>query len=218
MRKRTSYYPVSLSISGKRCLVFGGGQVALRKVKMLLDFGAEVDVVSPELCHELALLVNSGKISVLPRGYQPGDLEGTFIAIAATDDKNINEEISIEGRERGVLVNVVDVPELCDFIVPSYVKRGDLTLAISTGGASPALARKLRTRLEKEFGEEYTALTRIVGEVRAEMRRQGVRVDGDAWQEALDIDSILALLKQGRKQEATATLLDSLKNNVEVGG
>ncbi len=216
MKKKLSYYPAFLNLSGKKCAVFGGGQIALRKVKMFLDFGAEVEAISPELCPELVQLVSSGTINAVTRGYQPGDLRGVFFAIAATDDRNANVEIAREGRREGVLVNVVDVPELCDFIVPSYLRRGDLTIAISTTGQSPALARKIRARLEREFDEEYSALARLINDVRAEIKRQGIRVDADAWQEALDIDLLISLLKQGEVQEARTILINSLKRNIEV--
>ncbi len=214
--KKLSYYPAFLNLNGKKCVVFGGGQVALHKVKMFLDFGAEVEVVSPELCPELVQLVSRRTIKAVTRGYQPGDLRDVFIAIAATDDRNTNVEIAREGRGKGVLVNVVDVPELCDFIVPAYLRRGDLTIAISTTGKSPALARKIRSRLEREFDEEYSALAQLIGDVRAKIKRQGIKVDSNTWQKALDLDLLISLLKQGKVQEARAILVNSLKGNVEV--
>ncbi len=216
MKKKLSYYPAFLNLSGKKCAVFGGGRVALRKVKMFLDFDAEVEVISPELCPELVQLVSSRMINAVTRGYQPSDLRDVFIAIAATDDRNANVEIARESRGEGVLVNVVDIPELCDFIVPSYLRRGDLTIAISTTGKSPALARKIRSRLEIEFDEEYSTLAQLIGDVRAEIKRQGIKVDSNAWQKALDLDLLISLLKQGEVQEARAILVNSIKGNVEV--
>jgi precorrin-2 dehydrogenase/sirohydrochlorin ferrochelatase len=109
------------------------------------------------------------------------------------------------------LVNVVDVPELSDFIVPSYVLRGDVTLAISTAGRSPALARKLRSQLEEQFGEEYGTLARLAGEVRAEVRKDGAAIDGETWQAALDIDRLLDLIRSGETEKAKAVLLDGLR-------
>lgn len=215
--KKTLYYPVMLNLQDKKCIVFGGGEVALRKVKMLRDFGAEVTVISPALCPGLAGLADRKAINALRRHYQPGDLKGVFIAIAATDDRNVNTTIANEARELGVLVNVVDVPELCDFIVPAYVRRGDVTIAVSTAGKSPALARKIRARLEQEFGEEYAALAQLVGEVRNELKELNTEADGETWQEALDLDLLIALLKKGEAGKARAILLNSLKTTGGVG-
>ena len=204
-------YPVFLNVSGKRCVVVGGGQVALRKVRVLLECGASVEVISPELCSELAELAEHGQIGVCYRYYQPGDLKDAFIAIAATDNNDINLQVVKEAQRNAVLVNVVDDAENSDFIVPSHLRRGDITIAISTAGRSPALARKIRARLEKDFGEEYAALALLINEVRAEVKRQRIKVDGDAWQEALDLDLLCDLLRRGDREKGRAILLNALK-------
>ena len=213
MKKRglPAYYPVFLNINGKKCVVVGGGQVALRRVKTLLEHGAVVEVVSPDLCSELNLIAESGEIHVSRRHYQEGDLQDAVIAIAATNDSNTNLEVVKEARGKGVLVNVVDDAESSDFIAPSYLRRGDVTIAVSTGGRSPALARKIRTRLEKDFGDEYAALALLLDEVRAEVKRQGIKVNGDAWQETLDLGLLSDLLRKGQGEKAKAILLDDLK-------
>ena len=180
--KISPYYPIFLGLSGKRCVVGGGGQVALRKVRALLEHEAEVKVISPDLCPELAQMGEKKIILVVQRVYDQGDLEGAFVAIAATDDGKINCKVADEARQRGVLVNVVDDPEHSDFIVPSYLRRGVLTIAVSTDGRSPALARKIRTRLEKDFGAEYASLALMIGEARQELRRQGIKLNDDSWQ------------------------------------
>ncbi len=212
--KRTSqglpYYPVSLDISGRRCVVVGGGQVALRKVGALLAGGADIEVISTDPCPELTELEESGRIAVLHRHYRPGDLQRAFIAIAATDSSDINQQVVKEARQETVLVNVVDDPENSDFMVPSCVRRGSVAIAVSTDGRSPALARKIRTRLEKEFGEEYVSLVNLVSEVRTEVKRQGIEVSGDGWQEALDLDLMIDLLKRGDAEKARAVLIDNL--------
>ena len=205
------YYPMFLNISGKRCVVVGGGKVALRKVRALLEHGASVDVISPDLCPELIDLVQREQVRASRRHYQPGDLRQAFIAIAATDNSDVNQQVVKEARSEAVLVNVADDLENSDFIVPSYVHRGGITIAVSTDGRSPALARKIRTRLEKELADEYAPLAKLIGEVRAEVRRQGIRVTGDAWQEALDLDLMIALLQRGDDEKARAVLLDNLK-------
>lgn len=214
MKKRDAlpaYYPIFLNIRGRRCVVVGGGQVARRKVRTLLEHGADVEVISPDLCAELGQLAESGEIHALPREYRDGDLQGAVIAIAATDDRNTNLAVAKEARARAVLVNVVDDAENSDFIAPSYMRRGDVTIAISTGGRSPALARKIRTRLEKDFGDEYASLAWLLSEVRTEVKRQGIKVNGDAWQEALDLDLLVNLLREEGREKAKAILLNNLE-------
>lgn len=192
-------------------MVVGGGQVALRKVKALLEYAANVEVISPDLCSELSQLADYGEIHFQQRKYRPGDLQGAVIAIIATSDSNTNLEVVKEARREAVLVNVVDDAEYSDFITPSYMRRGDVTVAISTGGKSPALARKLRTILEKYLGDEYAALALLADEVRAEVKKQGIKVNGDDWQEALDIDLLGNLLRRGDNEKAKNVLLSNLK-------
>jgi siroheme synthase-like protein len=210
------YYPISLNISGKKCVVVGGGQVAWRKVEALLTGGADIVVISADLCPELAELEASGRIAVLPRRYQQGDLQKAFMAIAATDSSDINRRVVNEARQNSVLVNVVDDLVNSDFIVPSCLRRGKVTIAVSTDGKSPALARKIRTRLEKEFGKEYASLVNLISEVRAEVKRRGIKVSSDDWQEALDLDLMIDLLKRGDIEKARTDLLDNLnRDNVK---
>jgi precorrin-2 dehydrogenase/sirohydrochlorin ferrochelatase len=201
------YYPISLNLNGRRCVVAGGGQVALRKVKVLLEHKATVEVISPTLCPELQHLAQSGAIKVLQRNYQTGDLKGAFIVIAATGETDINKKIAGEARMQMVLVNVVDDPEQSDFIAPSYLRRGNLTIAVSTAGKSPALARKIRTQLEENFGEEYSSLTNLISEVRSELRQRGVTISSSAWQEALDLESLTEMVRASQTKEAKANLL-----------
>ncbi|GAG12058.1 unnamed protein product, partial [marine sediment metagenome] len=199
------------NIRGRKCVVVGGGQVALRKVRVLLEHGADVEVISPDLCPELAKLAQGREIHALTRKYQAGDLKNAFVAIVATDSGDINQRVVVEARRRAVLVNVVDDAGNSDFIVPSYLRRGALTIAVSTGGKSPALARKIRSRLEKELGDEYALVVCLIGEVRAEIRQQKIKIDNDDWQEALDLDQLLDLLRKGEKLKAKAILLSNLK-------
>jgi siroheme synthase-like protein len=207
----TTYYPVFLKIKGRKCVVIGGGEVALRKVMSLIEHGADVEVISPSLCPELDGMVKDGKIRSVTREYRSGDLKGAYMTVVATDNSAINRRVVAEARERHVLVNVVDDAENSDFIVPSCLRRGDLTVAVSTGGKSPALARKIRARLQKEMGEEYASLVSMVGEARAEMKRQGFETDGDGWQAALDLDLLLELIRRGKADKAGAVLRENLK-------
>lgn len=205
-----AYYPAFLKLTGKRCVVVGGGKVALRKTLALLDCGASVMVISPQLCAGLAELGNYNTISVNNREFRSGDCKGAAVAIAATDDKSTNLVVVREARAEGALVNSVDDPENSDFVVPSCLRRGDITIAISTSGRSPALARKIRVKLEKDFGDEYAALVEMVGEARSEMKQKGIQVDGDAWLEALDLDLLITMLKSGEKEKAKTALQSSL--------
>ncbi len=207
----TIYYPVSLNIRGRKCLVIGGGQVAARKVKGLLEHGAAVEVISPELCPELADLTGNGEITARTREYRTGDLEGVFMAIIATDDSRVNREAAAEARKRAVLVNVVDNAEESDFIAPSHLRRGAISIAISTSGKSPALARKLRIRLEEEFGEEYARLASLLSAVRAEVMEKKLKINGEVWQQAIDLDRLIEMLKRGEDEEARTTVLAKLK-------
>jgi precorrin-2 dehydrogenase/sirohydrochlorin ferrochelatase len=211
------YYPISLDVSGKRCVVVGGGEVALRKVNALLEHEAIVQVISPELCAELEDLYVSGRIMAAKRPYAEGDLAGAFVAIAATDDADINRNVAAEAEKLRVLVNAVDTPSLSNFIVPSHLRRGDLSIAVSTGGASPALARRIRERLEGEFGKEYETLLALAGQVRSELRRNGAAAAGGDWQKALDIDALLALIREGKSDEARRRMMDSLERHDSNG-
>lgn len=188
----------------------GGGQVALRKVKAFLEHGANVEVISPDFCAELSKMAAKGAIRLVRRQYRLGDLTGALIAVAATDNPRTNLRVAKEASTSAVLVNVVDDAENSDFIVPSCLKRGDVCVAVSTGGRSPALARKIRENLEGEFGEEYASLLRLVDEVRSEIKTQGIKIEGDGWQDALDIDLLLDLLRKGEAEKARAVLLHNL--------
>jgi precorrin-2 dehydrogenase/sirohydrochlorin ferrochelatase len=162
-------YPVFVLIIGKPCLVVGGGSVAARKVQDLLAAGARVTVVSPGLTPRLAALAGTGEIRHLQGDFQEGQEEGMALVIGATDDMAVNARVSAAAQARGIWVNIVDQPELCTFIVPAQVRRGELTLAISTGGASPALARKLREELEGHFGPEYGPYLALLQAVRSRL-------------------------------------------------
>jgi len=212
MKRNTgTYFPVFLDVRRKKCVVIGGGQVAFRKIRTLLDCGASVTVISLVLHPDLSELANKKSIQVIRRSYKSRDLKGAFIVIAATGTKETNRKVAKEAGRVGALVNVVDDPEPSDFIVPSVVRRGDLAIAISTGGMSPALARKIRTRLEDSFGEEYALLVSLVEEVRSTLRRKGIRVNAERWQNALDLDFLAQLLRTGQKDKAKAVLMKKLK-------
>lgn len=165
-------YPVNLKISGRLCLVVGGGPVAARKVGSLLFCGARVRIVSPEVVEDIRQLALAGKIEWWQRGYVHGDLRGIFLAIAATDRPEVQRQIAEEAAGLPVLLNSADTPDACDFQVPSKLRRGELLITISTGGASPALSRRIREKLEVEFGWEYAVVVTLLARLR-EMVVQG---------------------------------------------
>ena len=187
----------------------------LRKVNTLLDNGAKVEVISPELCPGLAA---NREISISRRAYRPGDLAGAFLAVVATDNRETNHKVAMEARSERVLVNVVDDAEYCDFILPSLVQRGDITIAISTAGKSPALARKLA----HPVGERIRRGIRRPG---ADCRRDTQRdkaawasaSTAETWQEALDLDLLAGLIKKGQTEKARETITRNLlKQHNEV--
>ncbi len=212
------YYPVFLDIAEKPVVVIGGGNVALQKVEGLAEAGARVTVVSPELHPRLREVVNAGSVKHIEREYRPGDLEGFQLAFVATDDRSANATVWREGHERGIWVNAVDDIPNCDFIMPGIVRRGDLVLAISTTGASPAMARKVREDLEAFLKDEDALLLDLAGEVRRELREQDITVRGcdrcgraptDVWNAALDAD-VKRLLAEGQREKAKQRLLKLL--------
>lgn len=163
------YYPVNLDVRGRCCLVVGAGAVGTRKVGTLLECGAHVKVVSPEADERLVKLAAEGKIELVRKKYETGDLEGAFLVIGATDDRDLNRRIHQDAESIGCLCNIVDQPGLCSFILPSVVRRGDLVIAISTSGSSPAFARHLRLQLQNQFGEEYEKFLKLMGAIRKQL-------------------------------------------------
>ena len=162
----TPFYIACLKLSGRRCVVVGGGEVGLEKVEGLLACDGAVTLIAPEAGPELERLAAEGSIEWIRREYRTGDLEATFIAIAATDDTDVNIHVYEDAERRAMLVNVVDVPPLCNFILPAIVRTGPLAIAISTAGASPALAKRIKAEIAEQFGEPYARLAVLLNEAR----------------------------------------------------
>jgi precorrin-2 dehydrogenase / sirohydrochlorin ferrochelatase len=162
----TPFYIACLKLRGRKCLVVGGGEIGLEKVEGLLACDGDVTLVAPEVGPELTQLALEGSIRWEQREYRPEDLEGTFMVIACTDDTDINIGIYEDAERRAMLVNVVDVPPLCNFILPAIVRTGPLAIAISTAGASPALAKRMKVEVSELFGEEYAQLAIMLNDVR----------------------------------------------------
>jgi len=162
----TPFYIACLKLEGRKCLVIGGGEIGLEKVEGLLACNGDVTLVAPDAIEPLRELAAEGSIRWEQRGYEPADLEGSFMAIAATNDTDVNIRVYEEAEQRAMLVNVVDVPPLCNFILPAIIRTGPLAIAISTAGASPALAKRIRNQIAEEYGEPYARLAIMLNEVR----------------------------------------------------
>lgn len=209
MSEQPIYYPIFLDLRGKRCLVVGGGKVAQRKVESLLDAGAEVLVVAPEMVD-----MPAGAI-LKPRGFEPADVDDVWLVIAATNNRAVNTAVADAAAARHLWVNVVDVPEECTAIMPALVRRGALCIAVSTGGASPTFARKLKERLEAEFGPEYGELLAMLADLRRawEPRFKAANIPDAvrkrSWDTVLDLPLLERLRngdRDGAEQEAAAVL------------
>ena len=166
------YYPVNLDITNRRCVIIGGGDVAERKAERLIECGAQVTIVSPLLTPLLEERKKARQIVHVDRDYEEKTLHGAFMVIGATDRNEINAQISQDALSLGILVNNLDDPDKCNFILPSLVQQGDLSIAISTGGKSPALAKKLREDMQQQYGPEYQVLLRIMGSLRKKVLTQ----------------------------------------------
>lgn len=202
-------FPVMLDVEGRACLVVGGGAVAMRKIGGLVEAGARVTVVSPVLCPGVLDIARDGGLRWWPREYADGDAAGFALVMVATRNPAANARIAMEARARGIWVNCADDPERCDFILPSVLRRGALTVAVSTGGGSPTLARMVREQLEKTLSEDYAALVSVVADARRALRERGIALDAERWRDALD-DELRRLVAAGRPAEARERLRERL--------
>ena len=162
----TNLFPMFLKLEGRQCLVVGAGKVGEPKIGGLLETRARIRVVALDASPAVREWARAGRIDLELRGFAAGDLDGVFLAVVATSSRTLNERVYHEAQKRGVLCNVVDVPDLCDFFYPAVVRRGDLQIAVSTAGQSPSLAQKIRQQLEKQFGPGYAAWVAELGETR----------------------------------------------------
>ncbi len=201
------YYPIFLDLRAQRCLVIGGGEVAERKVETLLQAEGQVTVISPTLTPQLQSWAQKHQITAFLRPYQKGDVRGFSLVFAATDDEELHRQIAAEAQEAEVLLNVVDRPALCSFIVPAIVSQGDLTLAVSTSGASPALAKKIRRDLGRQFGPEYTQALALLARVRESLGNDRVAItERQRMFTALVESPLLDYLRAGQIDQINALL------------
>jgi len=211
------YYPLFLDIFRRRCVVVGGGKVAERKIERLLACGARVEVVGKILTPALAALKVNGRIVHHETDYEEALIRGAFLVIGATDNDVVNGRIAGDARALGILVNIVDEPARCDFILPSVVERGDLSIAVSTGGKSPALAKKLRMELDALYGPEYAILLEIMGKLREKMIAEGrPSAENRERFEAVVNSEILDHIRAERWKEVKALIMERAGIEMEV--
>lgn len=206
-------YPIQLEIENMPCLVVGGGGVALRKVKSLIEAGARVTVVSPVLCEGLAELAAGGRIDCIARGYHGGDAEGYRLVICATDDGALNRSIAREAKAGGALVNVIDAPEEGNFTVPAQVASRELLLTVSTGGISPAFSRMLRRELEETYGSVHGDFLAHLGQWRDEVKTllPTAKERGAFWRSVLTED-VMQMLRDGKIKQAEESVQDAISS------
>ncbi|WP_199618467.1 precorrin-2 dehydrogenase/sirohydrochlorin ferrochelatase family protein [Paenibacillus alkalitolerans] len=195
MEQFSTYYPLMLHLRRRRCVVVGGGKIGWRRTKALLEAGANVVVVSPDAVRPLMEAAEEGKLAWERRTYRVGDLAGAALAFAATNDPAANEAVASEAASLGVWITVADDPERSDFIVPSVVRRGRLTISLTTGGASPLLTRKIAGEISAAYGEEYAAYTEVLARLRRRIKNEidDPALRHDKLELLLDMDLLSAL-------------------------
>ena len=210
------YYPLFLDIKNRPCLVVGGGAVGSRKVLTLLACSAKVTVVAPTADGNLQDLAAAGAIELRKRAYRSADLEGMFLVIGATDNEPLNLQIKTDADKKGTLCNIADHPEACHFILPAVVDRGDLVIAISTSGKSPAFAKKLRKDLETMFGPEYVDFLKLMGAIRLKLlgRKHAPEEHKDRFEQLID-NGLIHMIKNRNRKAIDALLYETFGNGYE---
>jgi precorrin-2 dehydrogenase / sirohydrochlorin ferrochelatase len=211
MGTERSLYGAFLKLTGRRCLVVGGGRVAERKVAGLLDCGAVVDVISPTVTNTIFKLVKNGTIRWFEKSYLSGDAAPYFLIIAATSSQEVNRLVFEEAEQHGRLVNVVNDQELGNFLVPAMIRRGKLAIGVSTSGAAPAVAKRIREELEMAFGEEYAVYLDKLADVRGQLLRTVIdEHERTALLRQLASSNLLELLRGGHMEEAERLIADTI--------
>lgn len=203
------YYPLFLEMDHRRCVVVAGGAVAERKVAGLIAAGADVTIISPAVSEGLGELVATGAVRHVAREYRAGDLAGFELVFVATDDAAVNSTVDRDARAHGLWINCADDPHRCNFILPAVIRRGDLVVAVSTGGASPAATRAIREELEGYFTEDYAQWVRVAAEVRAELKEKSFSSVANVWNEALN-GEFRRLIRARKPEQAKEFLLRAL--------
>jgi len=211
------YYPIYLNITGRKCIVVGGGNVAERKVKRLVECGACVTVIGRSLTDGLERMKKALDIEHIDDDYAASCLNDAFLVIGATDCDDVNAKISADAKKMGIMVNMVDDPERCDFILPSTIERGELSIAISTGGKSPALAKKIRKEMEALYGPEYLLLLKILGNLRQKIksRNRSQEANKRLFETVVNSD-ILQHIREKKWNQIKRMLHDMTGEDIEI--
>ncbi len=213
------YYPLFADLLGRRCVVIGGGMVAQRKVTTLLGYGAQVTVISPVVTKRLAVYVRQGKIRHAARRFKRCDLDGAWLVYAATSDQATNELISRTAQRSRIFTNVVDQPSLCSFIAPAIFSRGPLTIAVSTGGASPSLAKHVRDELGRTVGAHYVPMLQLLADLRGVAKRTlPSYADRKRYFDRLVRGPVFALVRNGKRRQARREALSLLQRRTGKNG
>ncbi len=209
-----AYYPIVVDLRGKKCLVVGGGQVALRKVRSLLETSANVTVIAREIVPQLTQMKG---VELIAREYNRGDVKGFTLVFAATDNHEVNKLVAEDAAANGIPVNVVDCPELCSFIVPAVVRRGDLLIAVTTCGKSPALSRRIREEIGARYGSEYELLVDLLGKLRpiAKSKFPSQKDREKALKRIIESD-VVELLRKGLISEAEKRAMECFESTSEL--
>ncbi len=211
------YYPIMVDLTDREVLVVGGGSVAGRKITTLLEYGAVVSLVSRELSPEIKGYIENGRIRYLGEEFSMVYLKEKFLVIAATDDPELNHRISQVAEEKGMLINAVDQPADCNFIIPSIIKKGDLVVAVSTSGKSPALAKKIRKQLTEYFGDEYEPFLRMMGRIRSEVLSSGSDPEENSRLFTRIVESeLFNAIRGGALDDAALILTEILERDISI--
>jgi len=206
------YYPIMVDLEGQKVVVVGGGDVALRKVKTLIHYGADVIIVSPEVCAELQDLIDQHQCTWIPRRYTSTDIEGAVLVFSCTDKEDVNAQVARDAISNQRFVNVVDDPEKCSFIVPSIMQRGDLTIAVSTGGSSPMVASQIRAEIEALYGEEMATYLRLLKKWRNKVKHTlSPQKRLEFWTKVTD-GHVRRLVKEKGESEAERVILQCFQS------
>ena len=214
--KRSRYYPLFAEVRGRSCVVIGGGLIAQRKATTLLEYGAQVTVVSPSITKRLAAYATQGRIRHIARRFRPADLQGAWLVYASTNDQRINELVFRSATARRIWTNVVDQKPLCSFIAPAILRRGPLTVAVSTGGASPSIAKKVRSDIGRMIGAEYTPMLNLLAGLRDVAKRKLPSYhDRKVYFDRLTRGQVFDLVRAGKRQAARREALALLERAAE---
>ncbi|MBI4342818.1 MAG: bifunctional precorrin-2 dehydrogenase/sirohydrochlorin ferrochelatase [Candidatus Omnitrophica bacterium] len=219
MTRSAGYYPLCADLNGRRCVVIGGGLIAQRKVTTLLGYGADVTVVSPAVTKRLAAYARQRKIRCVPRRFRPADVRGAWLVYASTDDQRINELVYRSATARRIFTNVVDQKPLCSFIAPAIFRRGPLSIVVSTGGASPSLAKQVRSDVARMIGADYVPMLRLLGGLRGIAKRQLPSYrDRKVYFDRLVRGRVFELVRAGKPAAARRAAMELLERSTRRNG